>query len=713
MRSLFSPSWYRFANLKPRLRSHAELHRQVFRGDVWYVLEDHQTGRFHRVSQAVNLMLCLMNGRRTVQDIWDAVSAKAGDQPPTQDETIQLLSQLHASDLIQSEYSPDIGELSERSERHGQRELIQRLRSPLSFRLPLFDPDRLLDLVMPVLRPIFSTTGFVVWLGLICAAAVEIVLHWSELTQDVADRALAAGNFLVILLIYPVIKTLHELGHAFAVKRWRGEVHEVGVMLLVFVPVAYVDASSSTAFIHKRQRLIVGGAGIMVELALAAIAALVWVDATPGLLRTVAFNTMLIGGVSTLIFNGNPLLRFDGYYMLADLVEIPNLADRSSKYLFYLIQRYAFGLDAADSPATGRGEEPWLLIYALASFFYRTAVSLGIALFLAKRFLFFGIGLAIWALSTIIVQPAYRATKFLLYDRRLDGNRRRTFTAVGLAAAVLTFVLLVLPLPYGSVAEGVLWVPNQAEVRAQTAGFITRVGADTTVAPRTTLVELSDPIIASQLDVRKAQLSELQERYNAARLLDRVQAEILTEQINHVRQTINLLANRNAELDVRSDESGRFVSLHAADMPGRYVKKGELLGYVIGAKGRIVRTLVAQGDVDLVRNRTKRVSIRFASDLSKVYSGRVIREIPSAEQEVPSLALTTQGGGSIAIDPTSKLPKPQALFGLFQFDVAIDGVLPNDLSGERAYVLFDFGREPIAWRIARGFRQAFLSHFHV
>ncbi|WP_020175415.1 PqqD family peptide modification chaperone [Methyloferula stellata] len=695
------------------MRSHAELHRHTFRGDVWYVLQDHHTGRFHRVSPTVNLMLCLMNGQRTVQEIWDAVAAKATDQPPTQDETIQLLSQLHASDLLQSEFSPDLNELSERSERHNRRELIQRLRSPLSFRLPLFDPDRLVGFMMPLVRPIFSAFGFFVWCVLVAAAAVLVILHWSELTQNVTDRALAAENIVVILLIYPVIKTLHELGHAFATKRWGGEVHEIGVMLLVFVPVAYVDASSSAAFIEKRRRIIVGAAGIMVELGLAAIAAFVWVNASPGLLRTVAFNTMLIGGVSTLIFNGNPLLRFDGYYILSDLIEIPNLADRSNKYVFYLLQHYVFGLDQVDSPATGRGEEPWLFLYSISSFLYRTTVSIGIALFLASRFFFFGIAMALWALTTIFVMPCVKGAKYLLYDRRLDGYRRRTFSAVGGTAAIVIFVLFLLPLPYATVAEGVLWMPNRSEVRARTSGFIDAVLPSEDVSPGNVLVKMNDPIIASQVDVRNAQLDELQERYNAARLIDRVQAEILTEQINHIQKAIAVLAGRNADLRVSSSESGHFVALHADDLPGRFVKQGELLGYVIGKKDVTVRTIVTQGDVDLVRQRTKRVLVRFANDLSTVHAAEIVREIPSAEQEVPSMALTTQGGGTIAVDPNSKSPKPQALFGLFQFDIALDSSVPVDYAGERAFVLFDFGKEPIAWRFVRAFRQAFLSHFHV
>src|SRR5262249_14668481 len=152
---------------------------------------------------------------------------------------------------------------------------------------------------------------------------------------------------------------------------WGGEVHELGIMLLILVPVPYVDASSSSAFREKWRRAVVGGAGIMVEAALASAAIIVWISVEPGLVRAVAFNVALIAGVSTLFFNGNPLLRFDGYYMLCDLIEIPNLGTRANKYFFYLIERYVLRLSDAKSPVSARGEEFWFFFYAVASYIYR------------------------------------------------------------------------------------------------------------------------------------------------------------------------------------------------------------------------------------------------------------------------------------------------------------------------------------------------------
>ncbi|MBD8909660.1 M50 family metallopeptidase, partial [Methylorubrum zatmanii] len=452
--SLFSQSWYRVAGLRPRLRRHAEIHRQSFRGEIWYVLQDHQTGRFHRLSSAANLILCLMDGRRTLQEVWELAARRNEDDPPTQDDTIRLISQLHGSDLLQGDLPPDLAELAERSETTARRTLIARVKNPLALRLPLFDPDALLDRLAPFYRPIFSAWGLAVWLGVVVSGLVVAALHGRELTGDVAGQMLSAQNVALMMCLYPVIKALHEAGHACAAKAWGGEVHEVGMMLLVLLPAPYVDASSSAAFPSKWQRMTVAAAGIFVELFLAALAAIVWALAEPGLVRAAAFNVMVIGSVSTLLFNGNPLLRFDGYYIFADLIEIPNLGSRANRYFFYLIERYLLKIEGATSPVTAPGERPWLLLYAVSSFIYRTTVSIAIASFIATQYFVFGVLLALLALAGTVVSPLVRGLKFILTDPKLNRHRGRAVFLTSAAAGAAFAMLFVVPLPYTTMAQG-------------------------------------------------------------------------------------------------------------------------------------------------------------------------------------------------------------------------------------------------------------------
>ena len=286
--NLKSSSWYRVCDLRPELRSHTDIQRQSFRGKRWYVIQDKATGKHHRFTPSAYLVISLMDGSRTVEQIWELACENLGDDNLTQDETIKLLSQLHGSDLLKADRSPDFHEMAVRAEKMQQRKLLQRFVNPLAVRLPLFDPNRFLDLTLPLVRPLFSWFGLILFTVVTLVALLLAVSHWSALTDNIGDRVLAAESLLLLLITYPIIKGLHELGHGYAAKIRGGEIHEIGLMFLVFIPVPYVDASSSSAFPNKWHRALVGSAGMLVEVFLACIALFVWLNVEPGLVRAFA-----------------------------------------------------------------------------------------------------------------------------------------------------------------------------------------------------------------------------------------------------------------------------------------------------------------------------------------------------------------------------------------------------------------------------------------
>jgi hypothetical protein len=217
-----------------------------------------------------------------------------------------------------------------------------------------------------------------------------VVGSFSELIAQSAD-VLDPGNLIFLYLSFVVVKICHEFSHAFACKRFcrlkrsAGEVHSMGVMFLVLFPLPYVDASSAWSFRNKWHRAIVGMAGVLAELAVAAIAAIVWSQTSTGAVHIIAYNVIFIASVSTLLFNGNPLLRFDAYYVLSDLIEIPNLAVRARNYLYYVVKRYVWSLRRIQNPAYSLGERIWFLTYGPASTVYRIFISIRILLFLNNR----------------------------------------------------------------------------------------------------------------------------------------------------------------------------------------------------------------------------------------------------------------------------------------------------------------------------------------
>jgi putative peptide zinc metalloprotease protein len=364
---LLSNSWYRVAALRPRLRSHARLHRHRYRGEVWYLLQDPGSGRVHRFTPAARTLIAAMDGSRTVADIWDLANRALGERSPTQDQVIQLLGQLHAADLLQSDVTPDVAELFARGEREVKVRRRAAYGNPMALRIPLWDPDRFLQRVRPWLGLLWSRWGALVWLAVVLPALCLVPSHWPELTGNFSDRVLSVDNLIVLYLLFPVIKAFHELGHASATKAGGGEVHDMGLILLVLMPVPYVEASAATAFRSKHRRALVGAAGMAVEMFIAALAFYVWLAIEPGIVKALLFNVMVIASVSTLIFNGNPLLRYDAYYILCDLIEMPNLSARALRYWAYLAERYALGVREAEGPIASHAEKAWFVCYGLAS----------------------------------------------------------------------------------------------------------------------------------------------------------------------------------------------------------------------------------------------------------------------------------------------------------------------------------------------------------
>jgi len=712
--SLFSTSWYRVAGLNPRLRSHAQIHRHQYRGQTWYVLQDRSTERFHRFSPAAYLIVGLMDGKRTVEEIWETACTRLGDDAPTQDEIIQLLSQLYGADVLQCDVTPDAAEVLERHERHTRRQWQGRVFSLLSWRLPLFDPERFLRLLLPAVRPLIGWGGAVLWLAVVAPALVLAAVHWADLTSDVLDRVLAPHNLLFLWLLYPAIKALHEFGHAFATKALGGEVHDMGVMLLVFTPVPYVDASSASAFRNKWQRILVGAAGILVELFIAAVALFIWLSVEPGLTRALTYNTIVIAGVSTVLFNGNPLLRYDGYYILADLVEIPNLRARANAYLGYMGERYLFGRREAEPPTATPGEKAWFVGYGITSFLYRILVVVAILLFVAERFFLLGMIFAVLSAIGWAAVPVGKGLSFLLTHPRIRSVRTRAVTVTALAVALVAGLLGLVPVPYRSRAEGVIWIPEEAFVRAATEGFVERVVAPPgeRVAKGDTLITTRDPVLASRVQQLDARLTELEARYEEQRTADRVKAELIREEIRYVREDLARARERAADLIIRSGAEGTFVLPTARDLPGRFVRKGELLGHVVELQTITVRTVVPQGDIDLVLEQTRRVEVRLAERLAEVIPAVVRRAVPGASERLPATALGSEGGGQIPTAPGDR-EGVLALQKIFQVDLELPSHARLVNVGGRAYVRFDHGWAPLGIQWYRQVRQLFLARFNV
>lgn len=709
-----SSSWYRVASLKPRLRAHMEVHRQPGGGDLMFFLQDHLLGKFYRFNINAHHILGRMDGIRTVHDIWQEAVTCQCDEAPTQDEVIELLGRLHAVDALQLNVTPDSLELLERVERNRKVGWKTVLRNPLSVRIPLFDPERALTAMMPIVGPVLSRLGFLLWLVIVVWAVFVAAMHWPELTHGGVDQILDPSNLLLLLCVYPVVKVFHEFGHAITTRKWGGEVHEMGVTFLVFMPVPYVDASAMSASNNKYQRMLISGSGMMVEMLLAAMALLVWINVEPGLVRLTAFNVMLVSGVSTFVFNGNPLLRFDAYYILKDVIDIPNLASRSSRYLNYLAQRYLFGLTTSKSPASHDREKPWLLCYGVAAMLFRVVMTFTIVLFIAGHFFIVGVLMALWALTLMVGIPIIKLVRYVLLDQALEQRRARALSvSAGLVMAVCGFIVFV-PMPSATQAQGVFWLPEQAQVVAGTDGVVTQLLATpfTDVRAGQPLLEMADPLLESRIEVLESELDELKIRYRIETLVDQIEATLIEEQVASKQGELDRERERSKKLVVHSNKDGVFVLHRASDLPGRYVRQGERLGFVLDRSAMTVRVAVPQNRIGLVRESLHGVDVKLAESIKTTIPAALTRGVPAAQYRLPSKVLGRQGGGKIAVDPSDK-DGLTTLKSVFLLDVTLRDKPTAWRIGQRAYVKFDHGKQPLAEQWYRLGRQLFIRRFRV
>jgi len=711
---LNSRHWYRVAPLKPRLHDQVEIHRHDYRGQIWYLLENTTTGRSHRFNPTAYQFIGMMNGERTIQDIYAGIVENLADHAPGQEEIIQLMSQLYQADLVKVDTQTNTEELFQRQSQQRSNKLKQRFANPVALRVAMWDPEDFLNRNFRKVEWIFSKWVGFVWLLVMIYTAATAVQHWPQINYHFGINALSPYNLMLLFLLYPPIKFVHELGHAFSAKLEGGEVHEMGVNFLLFVPVPYVNVSAAIHFRSRYKRILVSAAGIMVESFLAALGLLLFLAAQPGLVQNIGFNIFLIGGISSLFFNGNPLLKYDGYYMLADAIGIPNLYQRAGQYWQYLFKRHLFGLRDEVSPVSAPGEAPWFFVYCLLSLTYRLGILWFIINIVTEKFFYMGLVLAAWLISMQVLLPVYRAISYLFTSPALRKRRHRALLASGLVIFTLVAVTGFAPFPSYTLSQGVVWQPDEVRLRAQHDGFVKALMVENnqTVTIGTPLLTLHDPFLRSEARIAQARVQEMKAHYRAGRANDNIQAGIAKGELQVAVSELQFIQEKSRAMSVDAFKNGELVLLEADDLPGRFLRKGDLLGYIIDDEQPTVRMAVSQDHIGQLRHKATNIKIRFASEPGRDFNARILRQAPEATNRLPSAALATTGGGPFIVtaDSENQLETEEKVF-LVDLEPDFEGrEIPL---GTRAFVRVNHGSEALASQWYRRLRQVFLRQFNV
>jgi len=647
----FSASWYRVAHLRPRLRATVQTHRQHFRGQIWHVVQDPANNSFFRLHPAAYRFIAMLDGRRAVAEAWRACAATMGDEAMTQPEAVQVLGQLYSANLIQAELPPDAEGLFRRHQKRRGREIRSWLTNLLFLRVPLFDPDRLLGALGAVAGWLYTPVGFVLWLAVLGVGVYFAAGAWGELVGRTARLFQAERLMRNLPALYGALvltKVLHEFGHGLACKRFGplsrggGEVHVMGVMFLIFAPMPYVDASGAWALRSKLHRTIIGAAGMMTELALAAVAAVAWVwtagAASPWQqgLHAACYYVMFISTVSTIVFNANPLLRFDGYYILSDLLEIPNLAERSRQYVLYLVKRYAYGVRGAMNPGQSRGEKTWLLGYGLASTAFRVYISVRILLMLAERYFVVGAAVAAVMGFALLVMPLGRFLKYLAVGTELARTRARALAVTAAAVLPLVAALALPDAPDRWRVEGVVEPLGVAYIHAGADGFVIRAlpdamcvqGPDANGNGASVLLSAENRPPAQDANDLTVEMEIIAARRRIAQLEsakdphDLALVQVLDTAMASLAQQQKLLTRELASLTVRAPLTGQWTSSEADFLQGVYLKKGQKVGKVVTLDRVVVIARCPHRLAGMLLAEAKpEVEIRLVGESSTVLAG--------------------------------------------------------------------------------------------
>jgi len=711
---MFSESWHRVATHRAWLQPSVEAQRQTFRGRPWYVLRDPFTNQFYRLPPAAYQFVARLSSKKTIEQVWRECLTFQGEDAPGQEEVIRLLSQLSQANLIVSNLPADSTALFQRFRRNREREQRNRLINFISLKFSLFNPDPFLSLMLPFFKPVLNRYGFMVWAALLIPALAVAATHWDEIFIQ-GQGLLAPENIFWLYVCGIFVKLWHEFGHGILCRSFGGEVRTCGLMLLVMTPMPFVDVTSSWSFRHRWQRIIVASGGIIFELFLAALAVFVWSHTGRGLANSLAFNVMILSSVTTLAFNANPLLRFDGYYIFSDLLEIPNLGNRSILELRFLLERYLFGCIHSTSPAQSWGEAAWLTGYGIASGLYRIFLIGVILLVLAQHF--FAIGLLLSAICLVlwIILPIGRFCRYLWTEPSLERQRWSSIRRVAAVVGCILAFLVLIPFPHHFKAEGIVQARQSSRIYAAYSGEVDRVlvPSGTAVKAGTPLLVMRNPdldleINSAQLEVRQAQTK--QEVADTEAIVTTRAAQGETQS---ARDTLHALQEKQRMLTLTAPHDGIWICPQDRELPGGWIDRGIEVGELIDPTQFNFTAIIPQQYADTIFAEVTGAEVRLRGQANHVIHGLQETVIPGKQELLPSAALGWKGGGPVEVaqDDTEGL---HAATPFFEVQILLP-IQTNAVISQRAtgVARFDLAPEPLFFQWLRGLRQLLLSRLQI
>lgn len=726
--------------LKVYRRPDLQAKRHLYHGRSYWVVKEPVGLNYFRFHDEEYAILNMLDGHTSLQQIKDRFQADFAPQRITLQDLQQFIGMLHRSGLVISRATGQGRQLRRRGDDKRKKEFLGKLANVFALRFRGIDPEGLLNFLNPFTWWFFTLPALIL-VSLFGLSAITLVLvNIQEFRSKLPtfEQFFAAHNWIYLGVTMALVKVLHEFGHGLSCKRYGGECHEMGVMMLVFTPCLYCNVSDSWMLPNKWHRVFIGAAGMYVELALASVATYMWWFSEPGMFNFLCLSVMFICSVSTVVFNGNPLLRFDGYYILMDILEIPNLRQKATEILKRWFQKNCLGLELQENPFLPQRSKGWFALYTVASVIYRWVVVYSIMIFLIKVLEPYGLQalgriVAFTGLVGMVVKPAWDIIKFFRIPGKASKMKRKNMT-ISLAVASLILALIVwLPLPYHVRCAAEIQPQDSQQVFAMVPGrlvqFYKRPGD--TVQAGDVIAQLDNVEERIQLAQYHGELNEAKVKLDVLkdrpRLEDaRSQLEIQLDKVRSREALVKEVSDRIAQLTVTAKESGVIYAPPPKAIPKQLDEEEQLPSWsdnpfdaknqdaffaesdllcLIGQPNRWEAMLVIdQHDIDLV-SENHEVEILLEADRSNSIAGRISKISEMDMKEAPE-NIALQSGGALDTEMTAS-GRLKPISTSYQARVPLEEVDKTLRIGYRGQARINVGWKSLGWRAYRFFARTF------
>ncbi|MEP3480466.1 MAG: HlyD family efflux transporter periplasmic adaptor subunit [Fuerstiella sp.] len=679
------------------LRSDLHVSRQLHHQAAHYVIHDPVSFRTHRLTTEQYRLLTSIDASKSLGDNFQDLVLQGEFENEDEQAYFEIVSQFSRLSLIVMP-NANGAQLYEQYTKVTANKRKSRFLGALFLQIPLVNPDRFLTKTMHLASWLFTKAFFITWIGGMLAAGFVLIQRRADLLEPL-NGILALQNLPYVWISFVGLKVWHELGHGYACKKFGGRVPEMGTILIAGTPAAYVDATAAWSFPESWKRLTVMCGGMFFESLIFIPGVFIWAFSTSSLWQSFAYQLAVTASLVTILFNANPLMRFDGYFILSELVGIQNLRPRADATIKRFLVRTCLGLKpppTQDSAST----RTMLVLYGIAARIYRFTLVISIAVVVALRFPLVGLLLAAFHVVTSLGLGLIKMVAYLLKSKETEPVRGRA-RLVALALVVgLPVLACIVPVPFGVVREGLIATSTEHFVNVDAAGEFTEalVESGQTVEMGTPLINLKNERLVEQLELLVAEQKAAQRQWEILQQEDPIRA---AQQLPAVTELNKQIANLQEQVDrliVTSPGKGQVLRMISTDQQGRFLQPGEQVAVVV-AGATILRAWLNEDQLGSIEREVgAEVSFRMSGESLTTYKGKITAIETAAESTFQETALSQMAGGEILVDTTTGRP----LEPVFRIDIApIGDSIPVTQHGGRVSIKLDRRYQSVASWVTR------------